>query len=361
MFNKALVCSVLICGPFIFTGDSWADPSATSLCDMPQMRGTAAYNKYCGGGNGGNSNYDSGAAQRAQAAAAAAAAQRQRDAELEQQRIEADNKRRMEEIANQAKFIDDRNAAASTLRGSTDSTTSGGLDGSGLRGSSETVGGLKEPELRGGSVTTELRRSNTVRAQTPNLDPMVVDARHVRSGLPKSVDDAIATGYSGAPPGVSDRVRKGFQAVTTHDWKLAKAWFEDALNHGPHNAGLKRLVELADYTEKRIQQDNTAKTTQHLSHRTSVQLPQDSDMELLFPDLKPAQANSPSTSAGKPVQLPKDSDIEFLFPGLPAIEAKELNDYMFQQALKATENDPLLIKVSNRPGYKKPKNHHELK
>ena len=66
----------------------------------------------CNRGNGGNSN-DNGAADRARAEAAAAAeAQRQRDAELEQQRIDADNKRRMEEIAKHAKFDRETRGAA---------------------------------------------------------------------------------------------------------------------------------------------------------------------------------------------------------------------------------------------------------
>ena len=30
------------------------------------------------------------------------------------------------------------------------------------------------------------------------------------------------------------------------DWKVAKAWFEDALNRDPNNAGLKRLVAFVD-------------------------------------------------------------------------------------------------------------------
>lgn len=293
----------------------------------------------------GNSDYDNGAAaRRAQAAEAARRAeeQRRRDAELEQQRINAENKRRMEEVANQAKFIDERNAAASTLRGST----------------GVTAGGSASPALRGSSVNTDLRGLRPSTAHSPNLDPMVVDARHVSSGLPKSVDDAIDSGYSGAPPGVSDRVRKGFQAVTTHDWKLAKAWFQDALNRDPNNAGLKRLVELADYTEKHIRRGNTGKPSPSSPHRTPVQMPEDSDIQYLFPDLKPAQANPASTLAGTPRRVPQDSDLELLFPGLPAIEAKELNDYMFDQAIKMTANDPLLIKVSNRPDYKKPKSHH---
>ena len=79
-----------------------------------------------------------------------------------------------------------------------------------------------------------------------NLGPTVVDARNVPSGLPKGLDNAIASAYSSAPPGVSDRVRKGFQAVMVRDWAVAKAWFQDALNHDPNNAGLKRLVALTD-------------------------------------------------------------------------------------------------------------------
>jgi tetratricopeptide (TPR) repeat protein len=75
----------------------------------------------------------------------------------------------------------------------------------------------------------------------PSGDPNVVDAR-VPSGLSKPVENAIAGAYVNAPPGVSDRVRKGFQAVATSDWKVAKAWFEDALVRDPGNADLKRLV-----------------------------------------------------------------------------------------------------------------------
>ncbi len=308
--------------------------------------------------NSNSSDYDDGGAaarRRAQAAEAARRAeeQRRREAELEQQRINAENQRRMEEMANQAKFIDDRNAAASTLRGSTGSTVVSRPGESGLRGGGTTT------ELRGAGTTGYLRGSGTLRTQTPNTDPMVVDARNVPSGLPKSVDAAIASGYSGTPPGVSDRVRKGFQAVATHDWKVARAWFQDALNRDPGNLGLKRLVELADYTEKHIRRGNTGKPSPSSSHRTPVQMPEDSDIQYLFPDLKPAQANPASAVVGTPKRTPQDSDLELLFPGLPAIEAKKLNDYMFDQAIKMTANDPLLIKVSNRPGYKKPKNLHE--
>ena len=208
-----------------------------------------------------------------------------------------------------------------------DISQGGSLDSdSGLKGIGSTDSGLKD-------------------ISNVNTDTHVVDARNVPSGLPKSVDDAITTGYAGAPNGVSDRVRKGFQAITTHDWKVAKAWFEDALNHDPNNLGLKRLVELADYTERRKEQIAANKGTKSITSASLIQLPEDSDIKLLFPDEQPAQAGLASIPADK---MPKDSDIELLFPGLPAIEAKEIDDYMFDQMEKATENDPELIRISNR-------------
>jgi len=183
-------------------------------------------------------------------------------------------------------------------------------------------------------------------------DAKIVDARNVSSGLPKFVDNAIADAYSKAPEGVSDRVRKGFQAVTDHDWILARAWFEDALNHDPDNAGLQRLVELADYTEKRIKQVSSDKTTGTSSTKTAIVLPKVSDIQYLFPGWEPVQ---PTVSAkGKKMQLPKDSDIQFLFPGLAPNPAREMNDYMFEQALKATKNDAVLIKLSNGAGHVAP-------
>ncbi|MEK6664280.1 MAG: hypothetical protein AABY73_10495 [Pseudomonadota bacterium] len=89
---------------------------------------------------------------------------------------------------------------------------------------------------------------------SPSGDPKVVDARKVPSGLPKDVENTIAGMYQNAPPGVSDRVRKGFQAVMDRDWKAAKAWFEDALNRDPGNVGLKRFVALAGHTPERNRQ-----------------------------------------------------------------------------------------------------------
>ncbi len=74
------------------------------------------------------------------------------------------------------------------------------------------------------------------------VEPPVVDARDVPSGLPKSVAEALPHSPAG------DRVRKGFQAIQDKDWKVASAWFQDALNHDPGNEGIIRLVDLAQFT-----------------------------------------------------------------------------------------------------------------
>jgi len=83
-------------------------------------------------------------------------------------------------------------------------------------------------------------------AAAPNGDAMVVDARNVPSGLSASVERSIKAAYPDAPPAVTDRLRKGFQAVETRDWKAARAWFQDALQRDPTNAGLQRFVELTE-------------------------------------------------------------------------------------------------------------------
>jgi hypothetical protein len=232
MFNRALICSVMICLSLLIpkpavaqSNEEWQ--AIKARCGLPANLAYNDWNGQCPG-KAGNQQRDNGAAQRAQAAAAEA--QRKRDAELARQRTEAENKRRIEEVEKQAKFIDDRDAAASTLRGSTGTAPAGGVNGSGLRGSGPSTG---------------LRTSQPAPAEAPNLDPMVVDARHVPTGLPKSVEAEIPDTPSGA------RVRKAFEAVMDHDWTVALAWFQDALNHDPGNAGIERLIDLAQFTMER--------------------------------------------------------------------------------------------------------------
>jgi hypothetical protein len=180
--------------------------------------------------NNPNSSGDNGAAERA----AAAEARRQRDAELEQQRIEADNKRRMEEIANQAKFLHEKQDALSQLKG----VSSGNNFDSGLKGVSSPDSGLKGAS--NADATVALKTLPDVSTEANGVDP-----QQAPTGLPKSMEAEIPNTPAG------DRVRKGFQAIMNHDWNLAHAWFQDALNHDPGNAGIQRLVELAEYTMNR--------------------------------------------------------------------------------------------------------------
>jgi len=84
--------------------------------------------------------------------------------------------------------------------------------------------------------------------QYASNDPKVVNGCNVPSGLGKKIDSAIAAQYDKAPQGVSDRVRKGFQAILVHDWAVAKAWFQDALLRDKDNPGLKRLIDLSEYS-----------------------------------------------------------------------------------------------------------------
>jgi hypothetical protein len=88
---------------------------------------------------------------------------------------------------------------------------------------------------------------NTAAQAAMALDTSVVDARNVPSGLPKSVENQIPHTPAG------DRVKKGFEAIADHDWQVAIAWFQDALNHDPGNAGIARLVDLAKFTYERHQ------------------------------------------------------------------------------------------------------------
>ncbi len=45
----------------------------------------------------------------------------------------------------------------------------------------------------------------------------------------------------------ADRITKGFQAVINHDWPVALAWWQEALQRDPNNAALKRSVDLAQW------------------------------------------------------------------------------------------------------------------
>lgn len=321
---------------WVMLGIAYFSP-APAIADSCEPYWTAEYKCMqgcgpCGGDSGGNSSgsgstgYDYGAAQRAQEAAEAnVAAERQRQEEADR----VGRERRAEEKRQKdAAFIRDRDAAVNSLKGSSGSAMNqlkglSGTDNFGLKGSGFDTGSTGLKGLQGSDQIDQKSRSKSVY----HTDTSVVDARNVPSGLDKATENAIAKAYANAPPGVSDRVRKGFQAVMERDWKVAKAWFEDALNHDPNNPGLQRLVALADYSQQHVQRSINGKPF------TDEDIPEDADPQtyamtstkihsqrawskFLFPDGVHLRHSKPVISAtpnGNQVQLPAASDIEFLF------------------------------------------------
>lgn len=341
IFLTILCAAFFISAPAALAG--WV---GEAMCACPGLSKPLGNNATCedacfgsqspsGGGNS-TPGYDYGAAERARQAEA----ERQRQQEAD--RIERERQAEIKRQKN-AEFVRDRDAAAGTLKGSSGTALDqlkglSGTGNSGLKGSFDTGStGLKE--LRGSD------KSDQMAAQpVPHADTSLVDARGVQSGLTKALDNAITSAYSSAPPGVSDRVRKGFQAVMDRDWKVAKAWFQDALKRDPDNAGLKRLVALADTSQEFNNKSATVddrnepaglggksdmkgtsappdKAKSTLAAGTQLQLPGPDDMIFLFPGLE--------ATTDPNLQLPDPDDIYFLFPGLEAMEDKAAQDYLF--------------------------------
>ena len=288
-------------------------------CGLPS---NLAYNNWdgkCNSSSGGSTSapsYDYGAAQRA------------REAEAERQRQQAEAERiereRQAEIKRQqdAAFIRDRDAAASSLKGSSGGALDqlkgiAGSDNSGLKGSGFDNSGSGLKELRGSG------RDQKARSQpAPHTDTSVVDARHVPSGLWKGMDSAIVSAYANAPPGVSDRVRKGFQAVMERDWKVARAWFQDALNRDPGNASLKRLVALTEPVPPLspsavVDARNEPAGLGGKPEAQRANTPSDKTM--------PASASTNHPN----LQLPDPNDMYIAFPGLKKLEDNYLMDILF--------------------------------
>lgn len=99
-----------------------------------------------------------------------------------------------------------------------------------------------------GKNTNSNSDKTTTNSELQFGDPNIVDTRNIPSALPKGIENAIAGVYKNTPPGVSERVGKGFQAVMTKDWKVARVWFQEALKLDPDNEGLKKFIVLCDYS-----------------------------------------------------------------------------------------------------------------
>ena len=154
-----------------------------------------------------------------------AARKAEADKKAAEDKAEAD---RLAQEAKDKKAAADRQAAFKKAQGEAVKT----LKGSGAAGIRDT--GTGDTDLRGTRPSGGLRDGKT---------PVPT----VAASDPKMFDSVVANVVPKASAEVSERVRKGFQAVMNRDWKTSKAWFEDALSRDPKNLGLKRLVALADY------------------------------------------------------------------------------------------------------------------
>lgn len=77
--------------------------------------------------------------------------------------------------------------------------------------------------------------------------PAVINDGGVYAGGPKPLAELNATIPEIANSPQAERARKGLVAASNHDWKVALAWYQDALNHDPGNKALTRAVDLAQW------------------------------------------------------------------------------------------------------------------
>ncbi|MBK7392804.1 MAG: hypothetical protein IPI64_05800 [Chloracidobacterium sp.] len=143
--------------------------------------------------------------------------------EAEDKRLADEAKAKKEAAERQKAFEKSRDEALQTIKGSGGATTLRDINGTG------------DPGLKGSSTSSGLRDGK----QTPAAAPEPV--------VPKFLETTVANSFPMAPPEVSERIRKGLQAVMNHDWKVARAWFQDAQNREPKDLGIQRLAALADY------------------------------------------------------------------------------------------------------------------
>jgi hypothetical protein len=275
--------------------------------------------------------------------------ERQRE-EAEQQRLELEQEREAEarrkareEAARQMQFIHDRDDAVSTLKGGAIADAPAQLKGLGDAEKTPRLKGVADagtPVLKDGSGTVGNKPGGLNKKSCPVVaDSNVVDACSVElwgSDLPKvaEIENSPAAG----------KARKGLQAVANHDWPVALAWWQEALQEDPDNAALKRSVDMAQWvidwrvrnakplqlyqaSLTTIEQGNAAAAKAELERLSksypNIQVPQDSDLELLFDLDRSSEAKDKDgmrkdldgfKAAHPEIQPPLDSDLEFLLP-----------------------------------------------
>lgn len=195
-FLKNIFCVGLIFGSVLlppsaaFAGEpAWWTKMKQDCLDSGGQLSSRYVNSWTGciNGNRPGNPGDGGAESRAQEAAEArrlAEEQRKREAELEQQRRDADERHRQEETTRQAKFIEGRNEAVKTLRGSSDiRVTPNAPGGTELRGSAADTG------IRSLKPVMEVRNPGGKQAAWKQLHCAVSISRYALGALDKTGDD----------------------------------------------------------------------------------------------------------------------------------------------------------------------------
>lgn len=124
------------------------------------------------------------------------------------------------------------------------------------------------------------------RRRVPLYDTSVVDARVPRDGA-----ELIAKVPELASSPAADRIMKGFQAVMNHDWPVALAWWQDALQRDPGNAALKRSVDLAQWM---VEQRKTAPTSAPSAFADALHAASAGDYAEAIRQFKLAKAQNPA-------------------------------------------------------------------
>lgn len=175
----------------------------------------------------------------------------------------------------------------------------------------------------------------------PHGDPRIVDARNLPPAVSADIDRSIKKAYPNAPPDVIERLKKGFTAVENRDWKVAKAWFQDALKRDPTNEGLQRFVALAEdpadlkalHAPAAPEHKPTTRAERAAAAAIKPYEPKPSDEEIshFFKQFRAGKEQAPTDAVRKHVlslskeefkyqlalQLPEDQDTQHLFDQKP--------------------------------------------
>ncbi len=162
--------------------------------------------------------------------------------------------------------------------------------------------------------------------QEGKIGPQVNGSNQLLTGpsLQKATDDAITGVYKNSPAGVSERIRKGFQAVQVNDWEVAKAWFQDAALRDPNNTGIRNFINLCSFS-------------------TSLQKASitNSDNKIAISDLTDQEKNLLNVWIGRVRESAKKGDFMNATSDMPASALDKVRKYVY--GLSNAERDKLFF------------------